>query len=232
MTGPAGPAGVTGPAGPAADGAARNRQVFRSPGAVVTWYVWLLFAAANLVDLGVRGHDHTAAVYAAVLALITGVVYIAALRPRVIADDDAVTLRDPLRDTRIPWGAVTRIDLRELVCFHVQIQPTERAGAPPRHRVVRSWALQSSRRGRARARGQARRRDAEFTRMFARQPPQLEALTAQSTAAVAIVELDQRRSMAHERGAERGDPIVAWSRVSLAALAAPAVLVALVAAIH
>ena len=52
------------------------------------------------------------------------------------------------------------------------------------------------------------------------------------TAAVAIVELDQRRSMAHERGVERGDPIVAWSRVSLAALAAPAVLVALVAAIH
>ncbi len=151
---------MPGPAGPAADGAARNRQGFRSPGAVVTWYVWLLFAAANLVDLGVRGHDHTAAVYAAVLALITGVVYIAALRPRVIADDDAVTLRNPLRDTRIPWGAVTRIDLRELVCFHVQIQPTERAGAPPRHRVVRSWALQSSRRGRARARGQARRRDA------------------------------------------------------------------------
>ncbi len=212
----------------------QRQRVFRSPGAVATWYVWLLFAVANLIDLGVRGHDHSAAVYAAVLVLITGVIYVAALRPRIIAGDDAVTLRNPLRDTRIPWGAVARIDLKELVCVVCQIQETDRPdGAPARQRVVRSWALQSSRRSRAKAR--ARERNAELATerlVFARQPPPIPAMTAQSAAAVAIAELEERRSNAHYSGARRGDPVVTWSRASLAALVAPAVLVALVAAIH
>ena len=43
-------------------------QTFRSPTALVVWVVWLLFAAANWVDLAVQGRDHTSVVAAALVA--------------------------------------------------------------------------------------------------------------------------------------------------------------------
>ena len=61
-------------------------QTFRSPTAVVLWWVWLLFAAANLIDLAVQGRDRLSLVAAAILVLATGVAYVTAQRPRIIAD--------------------------------------------------------------------------------------------------------------------------------------------------
>ena len=63
-----------------------GRQVFRSPAAVAIWWVWVLFAVGNLIDLAVQGRDHLSVVAAFILLLITGVVYVTALRPRVVAD--------------------------------------------------------------------------------------------------------------------------------------------------
>ena len=73
------PGTAPGPAGAGGQKRGRNRgsadrtvQTFRSPTALIVWVVWLLFAAANWVDLAVQGRDHTSAIAAALLLLATG----------------------------------------------------------------------------------------------------------------------------------------------------------------
>ncbi len=84
-------------------------KVFRLPGPIVLWWVWVVFAAVNLVDLAVQGHDRTSAQVAIALLAITGLVYACALRPRVVTDTDGITLLNPIRDYRAPWGRVSDI---------------------------------------------------------------------------------------------------------------------------
>ena len=228
------PVGVTPGAAPATarPRPATGRKVFRSPGAIAIWYAWLVFATLNLIDLAIRGHNHLSAVIAAVLVLITGIVFAAALRPRIIADDQTLMLRSPLRDIRVPWGSVTRIDLDEMVRVHCVATPADpAAGAQPRQRVLRVWALQSSRRSRMKAQVRARARAAEVTRGspgFAQVPQEVRAITAQSTAARAVLELAELRSGAAERGVAGGTPDVTWSVTSVAAILLPALLLTLV----
>lgn len=64
--------------------------MFRSPFAVVAWWVWAAFAVANLIDLPVQGRDRQSLVTALGLLLITGVAYTVALRPRITAADDGL----------------------------------------------------------------------------------------------------------------------------------------------
>ena len=144
------------PGQPAAGGRKRGRkpgdgtvQTFRSPTAAVVWVVWLLFAAANWIDLAVQGRDHLSAVAAALLLLVTGVAYVTAQRPRIIADNAGVTVRNPLRDHRIGWAAVTKVDLADLLRVHT------RKGQ--RNKVISSWAVHYSRRRQLAAESRARR---------------------------------------------------------------------------
>jgi hypothetical protein len=135
-----------------------ERQTFRSPFAVVIWWVWVLFAVGNLIDLAVQGRDHLSVVAAFVLVLITGVVYTTAQRPRIIADDDGLTIANPLRDHRISWAAVTGFDNTELLRVRCEwpldgpqelAEPPEAAEGSPAamgRRVFYSWAVHSSRR--------------------------------------------------------------------------------------
>jgi hypothetical protein len=121
--------------------AADGPQTFRSPTAVIAWWVWLLFAAANLVDLAVQGRDHASAVAAAILLLATGVAYVLAQRPRIIADDAGITIRNPLIDHRIGWAGVTRIDLADMLRVHCA------SSQPDQHdKVISAWAVHYSRR--------------------------------------------------------------------------------------
>jgi hypothetical protein len=127
-------------------------QTFRSPTAVVIWIVWLLFAVGNWIDLAIQGRDHLSAVAAAILLLATGVAYVAAQRPRIIADDAGMTIRNPLRDHRIGWTGVARVDLADVLRVHYEWG---------QHRkVISAWAVHYSRRrqlaGEARARSAAR----------------------------------------------------------------------------
>jgi hypothetical protein len=124
-------------------------QTFRSPTAVVVWWVWLLFAAANLVDLAVQGRDHLSLVAAAVLVLATGVAYVAAQRPRIIADSAGITIVNPLRDYHIGWAGVTNVDLADLLRVHCQ--------RPGGEKVIYSWAVHYSRRRKLVAETRARR---------------------------------------------------------------------------
>jgi Bacterial PH domain len=122
---------------------------FRSTTAVIVWVLWLLFAVANWVDLAVQGRDHTAVVAAAVLLLATGVAYVTAQRPRVIADDAGIAVRNPLRDHRIGWAGVVKVDLADLLRVHCDWSGGSK--------VITAWAVHYSRRRQMAAEVKARR---------------------------------------------------------------------------
>ncbi len=150
-------------------------QVFRSPTAVIVWIVWLLFAVGNGVDLAVQGRDHTSAVAAAILLLATGVAYVTTQRPRIIADETGLTVSNPLRDHRIGWAGVAKVDLADVLRVHCQGGPRGSGGkgfppgsggsrgvAPPdqqgqHNKVISAWAVHYSRRRQFAAEARARR---------------------------------------------------------------------------
>jgi Bacterial PH domain len=133
-----------------------NPQAFRSPVALVVWAVWLLFAVGNWIDLAIQGRDHTSAVAAAILLLATGVAYVTALRPRIIADDAGVKVRNPLRDHRIGWAAVTRVDLADLLRVHCAWTDPGTPDGTAHRKVVSAWAVHYSRRRALAAEARAR----------------------------------------------------------------------------
>jgi Bacterial PH domain len=133
--------------------AASGPQTFRSPTALVVWWVWLLFAVANLIDLAVQGRDHLSLVAAAILVLVTGVVYVTAQRPRVVADKAGLTVVNPLRDYHVGWARVSRVDLADLLRIHCDL-------GQGRSRVIHCWAVQFSRRRKFTSDAKARRQAA------------------------------------------------------------------------
>jgi hypothetical protein len=130
-------------------------QVFRSPTAVVVWVVWLLFAVGNLTDLAIQGNDHTSLIAAGILVMGTGVAYVAAQRPRVIAEDDRLIVRNPLKDHRLPWGSIARVDVSDLLRVHCKPPGQAGVGAGQvdtgqgkagKAKVITAWAVHYSRR--------------------------------------------------------------------------------------
>ena len=103
---------------------AANREVFRSGGSFVLWWVWVVIAIVALIDLAIQAHNHSALVMAVLVAAITGAVYACALRPRIVADGGGITVENPLRDHRVPWGAVEKVD-----AVHAVRVPACRPGA-------------------------------------------------------------------------------------------------------
>ena len=96
-----------------------GREVYRSPGATVVWWVWVLFAIGNLVDIAVQGHGHLSLVAVFILLFVTGMVYVAAKRPRLVADDDGLTITNPFRGHRVGWAAVAGYDPGKIIKRHV-----------------------------------------------------------------------------------------------------------------
>jgi hypothetical protein len=203
-----------------------QRKVFRLPGSLVAWWVWVIFAAANLIDLAIQGRNHTAAEIAASLAVITGLVYACALRPRVVTDPDAITVVNPLRDHRIPWGSVTAVDLGD----SVQVHCVRQEGAK-RPKVIHSWALYSRRRSKLRSelirQGSVRRLPRSSVNAYG-QPTDAESIAKQSAAQLMAVQLDQLARSAREGGAGAGPQVVSWAWEPMAAIVVPAIVLVLV----
>jgi Bacterial PH domain len=201
-------------------------QIFRSPTAVVVWVVWLLFAVGNWIDLAVQGRDHTSVVAAAVLLLATGAAYVTAQRPRIIADEAGVTVRNPLRDHRIGWAGVAEVDLVDLLRVHCAW------GGPPgaapagreHHKVISAWAIHYSRRRQfaadVKARRGARRSASAFPAGFGRSygsgalasDPAAASSTEAEAEAEKIVKLLQEHATA-----ARAEAVWAGSTVEIAA---------------
>jgi hypothetical protein len=133
-----------------------GRQVFRSPIATLIWWVWVLFAVGNLIDLAVQGRDHLSVIAACTLLVITGVMYATAFRPRVIADEDGLTIINPVREHRVGWPAVVGFDSTELL--RVRCLWTAEDGTDSDLRAFYAWAVHSSRRRQVATEVRAQRR--------------------------------------------------------------------------
>jgi Bacterial PH domain len=137
--------------------AADELMTFRSTTAVIAWVVWLLFAAANWIDLAVQGRDKGSLIAAAALLLATGIAYVTAQRPRVIADDDGITVRNPFRDHRVGWPGVTRVDLADVLRVHCDWSGTQEPDGKKHRKIISAWAVHYSRRRQLATEAKARR---------------------------------------------------------------------------
>lgn len=200
-------------------------DLYRSPVAPLVWWIWAAFALANLIDLAVQGRDHFALVVAAILILVTGVAYVAAFRPRVLADDAGITIRNPLRDHHVPWGCVQDVELRD----SLEVRCTPQDGEQ-KTKTLYAWAVHSSRRGRIKAEARMRR-SAKSTQ----QPPSYGRLPAEARAALTktdseniAVALGERATRARAAGATGGRRTAGWDLPAIAALVLPALLLLVV----
>jgi PH (Pleckstrin Homology) domain-containing protein len=116
-----------------------DREVFRSAGAIVLSWAWLIVALITLVDLAVQGRDHVALITAVAVLAISAGVYACAWRPCIVADTTGITVANPLRDHRVPWAAVTNVDVVNTVRVHCAPEPGSDKG-----KILYSWAVQSS----------------------------------------------------------------------------------------
>lgn len=137
-----------------------GRQVFRSVGAVVVWWIWVLFAAGNLIDLAVQGRDHLSLVAAFILMFATGIMYITALRPRIVLDDDGLTITNPFHDHRVGWATVAGADPTDLL----RVRCEWPQGTGTARRAIYCWAVHSSRRRQVSADMRARRQTRQASR--------------------------------------------------------------------
>jgi Bacterial PH domain len=108
-----------------------DREVLRLTGPVVFWWVWLAFAAANVIDYAVQGLPSArfGAIVSAILLLVTGAVYTLALRPKVLVSGDGLTVLNPYRTHRIPWPLIDTVDTGEWVQIHYAANAADSAAA-------------------------------------------------------------------------------------------------------
>ena len=97
-----------------------DRETLRLAPPVIFWWVWVTFVAVNVIDYAVQGLPSArfGAVVGAVLLLVTGLAFTLALRPKVIASDDGITVVNPYRTHVVPWRLVTLVDTGEWVQVH------------------------------------------------------------------------------------------------------------------
>jgi hypothetical protein len=224
---PVGPAASRASSPPAATAVPQGEvKTFRLPGAVVAWWAWLILAAACLADVAATGRNHTAAEIAVALVLVTGVLYACALRPRVIADSFGITVRNPLRDHRIPWGSVSAVDLKESLRVHCVKEPGAKRG-----KVIHSWALYAQRRTRLRNELMSR----NDRRRLPRSPfdeneraAEAQKISRQPAAEIMASQLEELVKEARNRGAAAGPRVVSWAWPPAAAMLLPALLLVIV----
>jgi len=236
-------------------GPSGDRQVYRTSGAQLAWWAWVLLAAVILVVAALGHRDHGTAVTAALILAVTGVMYACALWPQIAADQAGITVRNPLRVHVLPWAVVTKVTLVQTVQVH-------HTGSPggSRDRVVHSWALQSSGRSQVRSRVRARRalRQQQPEPGYARMPEDAATALRGSAAEFTARHLNERVQAEHQRAGQQragqqpageqpagqqaagsGAPAVpippaaraGWAWVPIAAIVLPLLLLVIVAAI-
>jgi Bacterial PH domain len=202
-------------------------KMFRLPGAIVAWWAWMIFAGFFLVDIIISGRNHNAVEIAATLVFVTGVVYACALRPRVIADPGGITVQNPLRDHRIPWGSVAGVDLKESVQVHCVKEPGATRG-----KVIHSWALYTQRRSRLRSellkQGDRRRLPRSSFAPDEKTSSEAQKLSRQPAAQIMATQLDDLAQQARQRAAAAGPRVVSWAWPAVAAIVVPGIVLVIV----
>jgi hypothetical protein len=183
--------------------------VFRSSVARVVAWVFIGFAALNLIDVVLRGRGQSGRIAFALMVALALLAFVIGLRPAVVADARHVLLRNLVRDVSVPWGAVTAIDATDALRVHA-------GGA-----AFRSWSIASGNRARRRAlRGQAPRAGGGA----GPRDPAARAELASRTHADFVVEqlTDVWRA---RRGEASGSPQVSWAWPAVACLVVAVLLV-------
>ncbi|MEU5989020.1 PH domain-containing protein [Spirillospora sp. NPDC047418] len=212
-------------------------MTIRSTGGQVAAYAWLVFALLNFVDLfvGVTGdpdYSLTTFTIAFLLLLGCGVAYTVGLRPAIVADEEALTVRNPLRDVRAPWAAIRSIEGRNAVIVRY-------AGPGGTDLETRAWVHQTSPRAQAKAEARAQKQARK------NQGPAVD-LRGRTHTGFAAQQLNEMRDR-HRPKAKSGAPdkaaaaktetaaegTVGWSVPAVTSLAVPlaAVLAALIYAV-
>lgn len=192
--------------------------MFRSPGSIILSFGWLVLAVIVLIDLAVQGHTRSGLIGAFLVLAISGIVYGCAWRPRIVADADGITLVNPLREFRIPWGSVVKVD----AIHALQVHCAPAAGSPG-GTVASSWAIQSSPRSALRASRRRRLADRRtqaaggYGRRAEPEPRAQDPSSAQSVAA----RLAERAQQARQAGAKGGQPATGWAWPTIAVMALP-----------
>ncbi|MGH3297381.1 MAG: PH domain-containing protein [Trebonia sp.] len=237
--------------------AAGGREVFRLAPPVVFWWIWLAFAVANLADFAIQGTPSArfTIVVTAILVTVSGLVYVLALRPKVIAGETGITVVNPFRDHQIPWGIVQAVDAGDWVRVHYAPAVGAQAGCLPTgkrgkasssasDRTVYCWALYVSARTKRRSgRIAPRPRRAGLFRPLAglgedpgyggqsRLPEEARYLASLPVSKAIAARLDTRAARERKRAsADGGDGATAtWSWPAIAAIAVPALILLTVA---
>jgi hypothetical protein len=187
---------------------------------MVLWWIWVLFALFNVIEVIIPTHDYFSIEFAAGLLAVTGIAYATTLRPRVLATPDGLEVQNPVRDHLIRWGALNGVylgDAVELSCA--------RPG-PRKDKTIYCWALYSGRRSRQKSQQLGMRSWTRASRSVASsQPP------VHDPAQVIAAELGRRSTTAREAGMATATLESRWAWVPIALICVPAVaLLALVLA--
>jgi hypothetical protein len=204
-----------------------GRTVFRHPAPLVLWWAWVAFALVNICYLLIG--DLTIYSVRGIVALlaVTGALYACTLHSRVEADDEGVTVFNPLRDHRAPWGVVEAVTLGDSVEFAC------RRPAPRKPKKIYSWALYSSRRSRARTQLHRTMFPSLGQRSIsARAPAEAAELARQQASQLMTSELSRRATAAREAGHSGGElcSVIAWRPA--AAIGGPALALLIAFLIH
>jgi hypothetical protein len=211
-----------------------DREVFRSPAAVAIWWLWVLFAVGNLVDLAVQGRDHLSLVAVFILLFVTGVVYVTAWRPRVIVEAGGVTVVNPVGEHRVGWPAVVAADATELLRLRCEWPDGDRTG----RRAIYAWAVHSSRRRQVAAEMRVQRQSQRGAGGFGRsglsgaarpggygappsQPPEPATLGVDADRVVATITAHTEQARLDAPGALATAPASTWSWLAIAAVVIP-----------
>jgi hypothetical protein len=208
-----------------------GRTIFRLIPPLVLWWAWIAFVVINLADLAIESRDWFSLEILVALIAATGIMYACTLRPKVISDADGLTILNPFRGYRVPWGGVAGVFLGDSVEIHC-----ERL-APKRAKAVYSWALYSPRRARARAdlrvgfgtRRERERHDMRARRRFevpdattfGRMPEKAKEIANQHPSHIMASELARRCDEARQRGGPAGVLASQWAWPPIAAVLIP-----------
>ncbi|HEY0717999.1 MAG TPA: PH domain-containing protein [Streptosporangiaceae bacterium] len=197
-------------------GATGEREVFRLNAPLVIWWIWLAFAAFNIVDLSVQASPRFAVVVGLIVATITGLAYACGLRPRVIADGRGLTIVNPVREFAVPWAAIRAVDVRDWVRF--SCTPVPGSG---RTRVLESWALFAT--ARVKRNYTQRARDyAAKTPATNRIPDEARHLISQPAVVIIARRIEQRAHAEQAAGAPEAPLTARWAWFSIATMVLPA----------
>ncbi|MET7462926.1 hypothetical protein [Nonomuraea sp. NPDC005501] len=194
------------------------RQAYRSRSAFILGWVWVAFAALNVFDLIVRYNGKASLVALAVLAVLTALVYLAALRPVTLFTETALVGRNPLRTTTLPWESIEEATVSHSINVRYD------------GRLLRLWTPISGARERAKAqrRGAAPPRRGRFDTEPVLSPAEqaaAQALAGKTHADWVGEQIAERAESARRREQDAGPVRVSWAFDSFAALAVALVMV-------